>query len=62
MSSFSFKKKSIKLSPFEESDWLSRKYLKEKFCRHCGTRLIKNDDQYCSKECDMRDSIWRFGE
>jgi hypothetical protein len=62
MSSFSYNKNGVKLSAFGEPDWLNRKFLKEKFCRHCGLMLIKNDDEYCSKECDKRDSVWRFGD
>ena len=62
MSSLSLNKNRVRLSSLDEIDWLKRHFLREKLCHYCGNNLIKNQEEYCSKECYKLASVWRFGD
>ena len=41
-------------------DWLNQNRLTKKLCMYCGDNETKYDKQYCSEECEKRDSVWQF--
>ena len=54
------KKKDRVPKPLEVIDWLEQNRQTQKLCLYCGIKKPKNKKEYCSEECEIHDSVWRF--